>query len=738
MAKKNRFQMNKKFQIIMIVGFFFLSGLFIIHATDFRIIRNNILDEKAIIKENNQSSSFDFSAMDKIWEIISILKRNEEPSEDIWDSLIRTPGYVALISYESYYGLDFLKRNLRLVFKPSMAEELEKVRDNRSVRHFLDVKKKQEEIKDFQAKIQNPSVEAKALELLKSWFPVGAFDGREPIPVSFIVFAKDARGGYGRLIFDVIYALERGEEFIPLFAHEAFHYYRGKLMAYQEGDVLLTHQYVIMAVDMIQNEGMADQIDKTTTLFEGGSRFDSSYALRYRENMAETPKILGKLDDLLFHLTENNSRYSEIGRDMRSAIPMSGHPTGYFMTRSILKQLGKKDLVRTFNNPFAFFYLYNIAALKDTGLPRLSNGAILGLHEMEKKYVPLPETKLAAAAMVPGFDFSAVEYFRKITTQLKQDKEPESELWDRFFRNPGYRALFSQEPSYSREQISEFISLVFKPSRENELIAALTEGTSYRLNHFAHHMKEKESVFKVLEQYRDGQFFNKAVNQVTTLLPPKVRDDIFAPLVSLIYFADDLRYGYPVMLVDPLYLAGEPESFSYYLKLYLIWVSADRAQPFHEEKLTLRQYAFFDGLKRIQLYGFCDLLSFEDGSLENIDVYSRYQNTLSEVPQFIRELDVLLTRAADSPEVWEEFSSAINTFFIRPGCPVGYVMAKTIEDVFGREALAECFGNPFAFIRLYHKSALKKGNLPIFSSESLNYINQLGSECCRIDQSGLY
>ena len=192
------------------------------------------------------------------------------------------------------------------------------------------------------------------------------------------------------------------------------------------------------------------------------------------------------------------------------------------------------------------------------------------------------------------------------------------------------------------------------------------------------------------------------------------------------------------MLVDPVYLVGEPESFSYYLKLYLIWVWADRFQPFNEADLTQRKYAFIDGLKRIQQFGFCDLLSFEDGSLENIDVYSRYENALSEVPQFIRELDVLLTRAANDAEVWKEFSTAVNKFFTRPGCPMGYIMAKTIEDIFGHEALAECFGNPFAFIRLYQRAASKKGNLPVFSSESLNYITQLESECCRIDQSGLY
>ena len=729
--------MNKKLMNIVLFGFFLLWGISFIQAKAYKKFKNIMPDEKEVFEEREQRSGFDFSAMDKIWEITSILEQDEEPSEDMWNSLIRTPGYAALISHERYYGMDFLKRNFRLVFKPSMAEELKKAKNNRSVQHFLDLKEKEAEIKNFQQQIQNPSVQAEALELLNPWFPAGTLDDREQIPASFIIFARDARGGYGRLIFDIIYALEMGEEFVPLFAHEAFHYLRGKSMTYDEGDILLPHQYILMAVDMIQNEGMADQIDKTASLFEGGSRFESSYAQRYRENLMETPRILWTLDANLFRLTEDNPRYSEIGRTMISAVPMSGHPTGYFMTRAILERLGKEELVRTFNNPFAFFYLYNSAALKDDGLPRLSNGAILGLYEMEKIYVQVPETKLAAAALVSGFDFSGVEYFRNISAVLMQDEEPESELWDRFFRNPGYRALFAHETSYSREKISEFISLVFKPSREAELEAALTAGRSYSLNHFIQHKKEMETVSNAVKQYRDGKFFNQAVNCVKTLLPPKTNEDISTPLVSFIYFSDDLRFGYPVMVVDPMYLVGEPDSFSYYLKLYLIWVSADRVQPFNDDRLTQREHAFIDGFKRIQQFGFCDLLSFDDGSLEKMNVFSRYENALSEVPQFIRELDVLLTRAADDPEVWKEFSTAINKFFSRPGCPVGYIMAKTIEDVYGRRALAECLGNPFAFILLYHKSALRKGDLPVFCSESLNYISQLESECCRIDQTGI-
>jgi len=729
--------MDKKFQCIMLIVYSFLSGMKYVQAKDFGIIQNAVSGEKEIIEEATVTRGFDFSAMDKIWEIISILEHDEEPPEEAWTGLIRTPGYAALVLHERGYGLNFLRQNLRLVFKPSMADELKKRSDSRAVRHFLEFKEKREAIRNFQVRMQDPSVQEEAMVLLKSWFPQGMLDGCEPAPAAFILFDKDARGGYGLLIFDILYALEEGEEFIPLFAHEAFHYYRGKSAAYDEGDLLITHEYILMAIDMIQNEGIADQIDKVTTLFEGGSRYNTDYAVRYRKNMAETPRILGRLDDCLCRLTEDNPDYGKIGSEMISAVPMSGHPTGYFMTRAILKSCSKEELVRIYNNPFAFFYLYNIAALRDTSLPRLSNGAILGLHEMEKKYISQSETKLAAEAVVSGVDLSAVDCFRRIIAILKQDKEPESMLWDIFFRNPGYRALFNHESYYSREKITDLITLVFKPSREAEFKAALNDGGSYMLNNFISHKKELSNVLRAVERLRDGRLFKKTVDQVRTLLPQKCKEGFFPPSLSFIYFDGDVRYGYPVMVADPMWLVESPESFLYFLKAYLIYVSADRARSFTEADLTQRQYAFIIGLKRIQQLGLCDLLAIEDGTLKKMDVYTRYQSALPEFPQRIGDLDAVLARAENHPHAWKEFTRAANKCSVRPGYPVGYRMASIILDILGRDALAESLGNPFAFVRLYQKAALKKGNLPLFSAESMNYISLLESECYRQTQKSL-
>lgn len=68
----------------MLIVYSFLSGMKYVQAKDFGIIQNSVPGEKKIIEEATLARGFDFSAMDKIWDIISILEHDEEPPEEAW------------------------------------------------------------------------------------------------------------------------------------------------------------------------------------------------------------------------------------------------------------------------------------------------------------------------------------------------------------------------------------------------------------------------------------------------------------------------------------------------------------------------------------------------------------------------------------------------------------------------------------------------------------------------------
>ncbi|MCJ7580268.1 MAG: hypothetical protein MUP98_07010 [Candidatus Aminicenantes bacterium] len=674
------------------------------------------------------SGGFDFSAIDRLWDIVSVLEKDQEPLEAAWEALVRTPGYAALISNEWSYNLDFLKRNLRLVFKPSLSSELEKNSQNRAVRHFLELKEKKTALQEFQVQMQESTALTETLDLLKGRIPEEATKRLDIPPSAFIVFDKDARGGYGLLLFDLLYALELGDLFKPLYAHEAFHYYRDKLAAFSEGDILLVHQGILLALNMIQNEGLADLIDKPKSIFEGGPRADSSYALEYRKNMAESPRILGTLDELLCSLADIPGALDEvIGWKMFEAIPQSGHPTGFFMAKAVSEKIGEEDLIRTFNNPFAFFYLYNAAAATDPTLPRVSNKAIAALFELERKYIDRPERDLADAALAEGFDFSAVDLFQKVTGILEKNKEPDPMLWEMFFRNVGYGVLFSAEPNYSREALEDVITLVFKPSREEELKSAMRKGAGRSLEYFMRYKTDLETISKSVLQLRKTSVFNVTLEKVQTLLPQEVVQGLFRPTVHFIYFSKDLRYGYSAMLVDPMYYHDRPDSLPYFLRCFILKAYKDRICFYDKNALTQRQATFVQGWDRIQLLGLADLLSHEKGA-GGVPARRNYEEELKNVPRLLGEADRLLAQADGDPSVWKEFQALMNEFEIRPGCPAGFVMTSTVKEIFGLEALAETAGNSLAFIRLYQEAAIKKGNLPVFSDEAIGFISHLEKE----------
>lgn len=326
-----------------------------------------------------------------------------------------------------------------------------------------------------------------------------------------------------------------------------------------------------------------------------------------------------------------------------------------------------------------------------------------------------------------GFDFSAMDKIWGIISILERDEEPPEQVWADLVRTPGYSVLIFHERRYGLDFLKRNLRLVFKPSREAELKAALSKDASYMLNSFISHKNEMSCVMRAVEQLRDGQVFKKQMDRVSALLPRKCEEDFFSPSLSFIYFNGDVRYGYPVMVADPMWLI-ETESFPYYLKAYLIAVFADRIRPFNEADLTQRQYAYVDGLERIQRHGFCDLLAADDGTLEKMDMYARYQSALPEFPQRIEELDAVLARAESDPHAWKEFAVAVVGCSVRPGYPVGYRMARIIQDILGREALAQSLGNPFAFVRLYQEAALKKGGLPIFSDSAMRTISSIEKE----------
>jgi hypothetical protein len=75
-----------------------------------------------------------------------------------------------------------------------------------------------------------------------------------------------------------------------------------------------------------------------------------------------------------------------LGRQLRSFVPQSGHPTGFYMANLIEEELGTEAITQVVRNPFRFFALYNRAAERHDSAPTLSPEAMAYLESLEEKY----------------------------------------------------------------------------------------------------------------------------------------------------------------------------------------------------------------------------------------------------------------------------------------------------------------------------------------------------------------
>ncbi len=345
----------------------------------------NILSSCTI--ENTTESSFDFSSIEPFWKLVSILEKDIEPSQADWDSLLLTAGYKEFTSRE--VKVEGMKNYLRLGIMPSKAEKLkERIKegywDVKFPLHFQEVIGKKEQINLFLKELEKSNIQTQSIELTLQYFPDGAVVDSFP-PISFIFFDRDARG-YNPILVDALYVfeLETNKEFQYLLAHEMHHYFRNHYVTFNYPPNDNPDSEILWVIDQIHKEGIADQIDKDI-MFSNPANVDRT--TRYQKLLSETPVHIHKLDSLLAAYDNIELNQKEIATAINKSAPMSGHPMGYFMAKTILKYQSKESLVNEIGNPFAFFYRYQEAAKKSNGeKPVFSDISINVIKNFETKY----------------------------------------------------------------------------------------------------------------------------------------------------------------------------------------------------------------------------------------------------------------------------------------------------------------------------------------------------------------
>jgi len=337
----------------------------------------------ACSSNENLNQNFEFSGVYKFWEITEILEKNNVPSENQWNFLFRTPGYKVLI--ENEFEKEFFIKNFKLVYIPSKMDSLnEKLRkgiDKKYLQHYMKAKESKAELKEQIKVLKNNPYSKDAIRLAMEYLPFADIKGA-PL-VSFVIFANDGRD-YHPIVIDLLATINW--DFLPFLAHEFHHFYRDKYKIIDMSKIEPADYYFVWAIDQIQKEGLADQIDKKKWFHKNYDQ--SNFQIKkFKRYVNQSPELIKKMDNILTEAFIFSERREELSKKLREILPQSGHHPGYYMADAIIDRIGKEKLVESFANPFEFFRLYQKASELNEEDPSFSEKSIEFIRSLEKKYL---------------------------------------------------------------------------------------------------------------------------------------------------------------------------------------------------------------------------------------------------------------------------------------------------------------------------------------------------------------
>lgn len=333
----------------------------------------------------------DLSGIQAFWHVADILAAGQDPVASDWDRMFDSPGYEMLADR---YPLKYpIRMSMKLTFDPRRAEERRDVESStvwmrpRMIRHLKRVNAQREALHAFHEQLTvDDSLITDAMRILRPHLPPGAMEARYPPLVSFVIFLDDGYASPDVVAIDLLMAKSIGRASLTRFiAHELFHAYRSAiaLPTDQRGSGYMA--MLVGALEQLENEGIADQIDKPELLAahpESGTLL-GDYADDYRTEYSEAPTDIAAIGRLLARIEQRRRFSPNLVRQVQRTIPMGGHPTGAYMADVIAEQNGRTALHASVGNVFAFFRAYQDAAGQDPRAPVFPDAAMYLIERLE-------------------------------------------------------------------------------------------------------------------------------------------------------------------------------------------------------------------------------------------------------------------------------------------------------------------------------------------------------------------
>ncbi len=318
------------------------------------------------------AQNIDLTSVDEFLKVSDLLKMKKEVNVEQWHQLDSSTAYSIFAHSKDNTIINIVKTTMQDVFGYSdnkgqinndgWLETLIKA-------NFEEIKRNYSEIKKFRDSYDFKSLILNAKSRLQTFLRCDSLNTSVKWkPVYFLFLNADGKDMEEALVidFNLIYRMTE-EQRINFLAHEFFHVYRAH---FENHDFNYANDINFM-LDMIANEGIADQIDKYMGYEEYYSTVSRSQKLaeEFVSLYSNAPKDIAILQTIIVQYAEQKIDKDTCVDKLLKIYKYNGHALGFYMSQQIINAGLKKEMLESFYNPYEFYRLYHMATNKNNGSP---------------------------------------------------------------------------------------------------------------------------------------------------------------------------------------------------------------------------------------------------------------------------------------------------------------------------------------------------------------------------------
>ena len=368
-----------------------MKKIYLLAISGFLILSCKEKQTELAMAHEEVAPTFNTEAVTKFWEVVDVLKNDEELNDSLWNSYFGLTGNKRYMEKNRSEAQALQHREfLELYFRPSLADSLilvsqsGELQNNDIFQNLKYIKDNENSVRKYSDILTSPEYLPVAIELTKKHLPKNRIN---EIPENLTIYiqaitydaaVQDSSMYFGLSIVHDFDKLQQG----TVAAHELHHVMRKKK---EITNTLTARDSASMyVISKVNNEGAADLIDKVFVL---KPEYNTLMGPLFKQILLnDIEPVIKKLDEALVKNAGESDKFVS-KREFDEIIKyFSGHIPGFYMAEVIKRNGMEQELIESCDNPFNIFYLYNESASSDDAKPvKFSPEAMEYLKVLEEK-----------------------------------------------------------------------------------------------------------------------------------------------------------------------------------------------------------------------------------------------------------------------------------------------------------------------------------------------------------------